>query len=312
MFNSIKFKPDKNYQIMNYIKSTLTLTLAILILSGCDTKTKEENTALKAEIMALQEENDMLAIGTFEMALDIDGYRSMLAEIDQSLAAIDAKNNKVKELTGNIAEDAYVEEDILLHVEHIHSIMANSKHKIAKMNENLEDLRQQEGVDEEVILELEIALYEAANEIMARDAVIEIMNEQLIVEEIDLSVLAEAYGEQTALTLALYDILNTAFFYIGTKQELIDAGIMEKEGGFLGLGRVKTLAANADDELFIQIAIDATDGIELVCKEAILITSHPEGSYEFSGEDDITDLLILDKAAFWDKSDFLVVEIVKE
>ena len=126
---------------MNYIKSTLTLILAILILSRCDTKTKEENTALKAEIMALQEENDMLAVGTLEMALDIDGYRSMLAEIDQSVAAVDAKNNKVKELTGNIAEDAYVEEDILLHVEHIHSTMANSKHKIAKLNENLEDLR---------------------------------------------------------------------------------------------------------------------------------------------------------------------------
>ena len=144
------------------------------------------------------EENSSLAAGTLEMASDINGYRSTLAEIDQSIAAIDVKDSTIKALTANIADDAEVATDILLHVEHIHGIMTNSKHKVAKLSRNLEELRKQENIDEEVILELELAIDEAANEIMARDAVIEIMNQELTENEIDLSVLAAAYNEQNS------------------------------------------------------------------------------------------------------------------
>jgi len=257
------------------------------------------------------EENSSLAAGTLEMASDINGYRSTLAEIDQSIAAIDVKDSTIKALTANIADDAEVAADILLHVEHIHGIMTNSKHKVAKLSRNLKELRKQENIDEEVILELELAIDEAANEIMARDAVIEIMNQELTENEIDLSVLAAAYNEQTSLTQALYTILNTAYFYAGSRQELIDMGIITEEGGILGLGKIKTLAATADDNFFLQLPIDGTDTIQLICKKAAVLTSHPGNSYTIQNLDTIH-LIIKDEVAFWDKSDFLVVEVVRD
>jgi hypothetical protein len=106
--------------------------------------------------------------------------------------------------------------------------------------------------------------------------------------------------------------LNTAYVVSGTKKELHQYGIIDKEGGFLGLGRVKSLAAEADDGLFLPISIDGTESIELQCKKAKLLTTHPEASYKLTGDKTIEDLIILDKAAFWDKSDFLIIEIVKE
>lgn len=258
------------------------------------------------------EENSSLAAGTLEMASDINGYRSTLAEIDQSIAAIDVKDSTIKALTANIADDAEVAADILLHVEHLHGIMTNSKHKVAKLSRNLEELRKQENIDEEVILELELAIDEAANEIMARDAVIEIMNQELTENEIDLSVLAAAYNEQNSLTQALYTILNTAYFYAGSKQDLKDMGIVNEEGGILGLGKIKTLAATADDNFFLQIPIDGTDTIELICKKASVLTSHPGNSYTIQNLDTVQNLIIKDEVAFWDKSDFLVIELVRD
>jgi len=297
---------------MKYLKVIFSIVCGLLILTACTTNTQEENATLKAEIATLLEENSRLASGTLEMASDVNGYRSALAQIDQSIAAFDAMDSTVKALTANITNDVEVAEEILLHVQHIHGIMTNAKAKVAKLSRNLEELRKQENIDDEVILELELAIDVAAKEIMARDAVIEIMNQELIENEVDLSVLAAAYSEEISLTQALYTILNTAYFYSGSKQDLIDTGIVTEEGGILGLGKIKTLAATAEDKIFLQIPIDGTDTIKLICKKASLLTSHPRRSYSILDSDTIQNLIIKDKDAFWDKSDFLVVEVVRD
>jgi len=291
------------------MKNLSTLILLTLLLAGCNSQAKRENAELKAELAALAEENAALAAGDTKLEIEVETFRAMLNEIDENIALIDNKNQTVTGLTEGSTGD--VEEDILLHLEHIHGTMANTKQKVSHLQQNLDNLYQDKEIDEEVILELEYALDEAAGEIMVRDETIDDLNDAVVEEGIEIDVLAEAYNEQAAMSEVLYGILNTAYVAIGTKQELTEYGIIEKEGGFIGMGRVKSLAADADDEWFLPVAIDETDEIDLLCKKVKLLTTHSESSYELEGDKTIESLVILDPAAFWDKSDFLVIEIIK-
>ena len=290
------------------MKRMIHIFLVAIVAVGCSTK--NENTELKALLAALAEENAMLAQGNVDLEISVVGYQALLVEIDENLAAIDDKHTTVSEQVAG--SGIALEEDIQLHLEHIHGNLENSKYKVAQMQEELYELYNQEQIDEAVILELEMELDDAAEEIFIRDAAIVELHETVVEEDIEIAVLVEAYNEQEVISEVLYSALNTAYFIAGTNKELTDYGIIDAEGGFLGMGRVKSLAADADVDFFVPIPMDITDEIDLLCKKAKLLTNHPESSYSLSGDKEIEILEILDKAAFWDKSDFLIIEIVKE
>jgi hypothetical protein len=290
------------------MKRMIHIFLIAIVAVGCSTK--NENAELKTLLADLAEENAMLAQGNVDLEISVEVYQALLVEIDENLAAIDDKHTTVSEqIAGN---GISLEEDIQLHLEHIHGNLENSKYKVAQMQEELYKLYELEQIDEAVILELEMELDDAAEEIFIRDAAIVELHETVVEEDIEIAVLVEAYNKQEVISEVLYAALNTAYFIAGTKKELKDYGIIDAEGGFLGMGRVKSLAADADVDFFVPIPMDITDEIDLLCKKAKLLTNHPESSYSLSGDKEIEILEILDKAAFWDKSDFLIIEIIKE
>ena len=296
---------------MKFLLKGTTFIILLLLVFGCNTKVNEENEALKAELAALAEENLALGAGNFDLIMDIAGYQATLLEIDGNLAKIDAKKGKVNELKGS--PDS-VEEDILLHLDHIHKSMTNSKHKIAGLNESLDDLYLNDEIEEEEIYELEMALDEATEEILVRDAAIDGLNNEVIAEGIDIAILSDAYDDQVAMSTVLYAALNTAYFIIGTEKELKEFGVYDKEDQKGVIRKIKKVNADASNSLFTAIPIDETDGVIFQAKKAFVATPHPEGSYEFKVEkkEDIGGLAILDKAAFWDKTDYLIIVVEKQ
>jgi hypothetical protein len=290
------------------MRNLLILILLTTLAFGCNTKTKKENKALKAELETMVAENAIFAAESFDMAIKVDEYQSMLQEIDKNIAAIDVKNNKVKTLTSG--NEKAVEDDILLHVEHVHKTMENTKHKIKYLQENLDELYLNAAIDEGTILQLESQLDYAADEILNRDIAIDDLNDEIIDQGYDMAALTDAYNQQAALSDAIYSMVNTAYIFVGTKKDLETHGLVNISGSYIGTGKVKRLAAE-NETLFTAIPIDATDMIELSCKKAKLLSAHPKSSYNLEGDDMIENLVILDKGAFWNKSDFLVIKIVK-
>lgn len=286
--------------------------VALGMLIACNNQAKKENEALKAEIAMLAEENAVLAEGAFEMAGSIEAYHEALREIDAQIAAIDDKKELVKQKSPEFKTDADVEEDILLHIEHLHHMMENSKHKITQLNGQVGELRKADSVDHERIHMLEEELRDMAGLVVARDTEIAALHDMLVAEGFAIITLADAYNEQLAYSEVLLDILNTGFFVAGTKKELKELGILDMEGGFLGIGRVKTLNANAPVEFLIPIDIRDADILELTGKKAELITTHPLDSYEFTFDKDkeLVFLGIANKLKFWQETNYLVVEIM--
>lgn len=105
------------------------------------------------------------------------------------------------------------------------------------------------------------------------------------------------------------DDLNAAYYAYGTFDELEEKKIVTKEGGFLGLGKTESLIDNVNLDYFTKLDIRKQKSFLIYAKEAELLSKHPEGSYEFRGEEKVDSLVITDPAAFWKASKLMVVLI---
>ena len=102
-----------------------------------------------------------------------------------------------------------------------------------------------------------------------------------------------------------------ARFDVMRGKQLKAKGLLTKEGGFIGLGKTKTMAASFPDSSFKQIDITVMKSIPVNSKNAKLISEHPANSYKFirDANKKIESIEITDPAQFWKISKYAVVEI---
>ena len=96
--------------------------------------------------------------------------------------------------------------------------------------------------------------------------------------------------------------LNTAWYVYGTAKELKAQNIL-RSGDVLS-------STDFNRNYFTEIDVRVDRVFPLYCKHAQLLTTHPEGSYEFTkGNDKQLTLNILDFEAFWSVSRYMVVQV---
>jgi hypothetical protein len=108
--------------------------------------------------------------------------------------------------------------------------------------------------------------------------------------------------------------MNKAFVVSGTFRDLKEKGLLEREGGILGLGAKESLQENSIKEnLFTEVDITETLTIPVNSKSAKLVTDHPADSYELikDASDMVAYIEIKDPANFWKISRYAVVEVNK-
>ncbi|MCB0805756.1 MAG: hypothetical protein KDC05_08140 [Bacteroidales bacterium] len=296
---------------MKTIAKMLFVAAIFAVAYSCSNETKKQNEALKAEVDALARENAELANGNMDMEHSIQNYQAVLKDIDAQLASIDEKQNLIKSKSNEFKDDAAVQEEIQIHMQHLHHQMENSKHKIAHLNNNMNKLRKENAHQAEELHKMDRYINDLANLIVRKDSEIVMLQDAVMVQGIALGGLAEAYANQAVYNEVLLDIINTGFYVAGTKKELKDMGIIEMEGGFIGIGRVKTLNANAPVEFLTPVDIRNTDRLEFAGKNAELITPHATESFEFAFDDDTetVSLGISNKLKFWQETNYLVVQL---
>lgn len=103
--------------------------------------------------------------------------------------------------------------------------------------------------------------------------------------------------------------LNTAYYAFGTKKELVEKNVIDKEGGFIGLGRTLALKKSFNRDYFQKIDIREFKQLTLNAKKARVVTNHPADSYHFTGTKTIEALVIDKPEEFWKASKYLVVVI---
>lgn len=125
------------------------------------------------------------------------------------------------------------------------------------------------------------------------------------------SELFDKYNAQKVAINQLNSSLNEISYVIGTKSELLENGVLTKEGGIIGIGKARKLSSELNVDYFTKSTKTKFKSLILGFKSIKIITSHPKSSYKLiEGEKErIDSLIILDKPSFWKNSKYLVIEV---
>ena len=285
-------------------KTVMVLSLAVVatVFTSC----------YKSERDALLKANDSLISVIDAKDTEMDSLYATLNQIEENLAAINASYNSVQQLRQNNQEgQANVKSQIKGHLTSIESLMAANKQKIA----NLQAQLAKKGKENSQLAET-VKLYEqriAEQETRISELLTELENSKAMIQKLnqDVSELTASNQEKEQYINLQTAEANRAYYVVGTYKDLRDAGIVNKEGGFIGIGRRQGTLNDMALERFTEIDRTKVTTITVNMRKAKVVSKHPENSYELVMDENdnrtVAYLRILNPAKFWEQTRYLVV-----
>lgn len=282
------------------MKKIIYLAIIIMPFVSCVSKKKADG---------LQAQKDSLNVVVSTKDSLINDVFASLSAIAQNLNQIKSRENIITSSinSGELTKEPTVQinEDI----QAINQLLQNNRETIARLERNAASLRRENvkiGPLEKLIAELHTQVAEKDGEIQELKGELSRMN--IEVDELNTAV-TDLTEEKTQLQGAIKtqgDLLSTAYYIIGSQKELLSGEIIYKSGF---IGRTLKINENRSLDSFTQIDTRTFDELLIGRKNVQLISSHPDGSYEFVMDDDgrFMSLVITDKAKFWEYSKVLVI-----
>ncbi len=243
---------------------------------------------------------------------EIDDLFQMLNEIESNLSMINSKYSSVQEMRRNNTEGTYNhKKEIADQMSSIESIMADNKAKIAQLNSRVSSLNKKNSDLQAYITKLEER--SAAQEQQIAELLTELENNKVVIKGLNKNVseLTASNQQKDEYIAQQMADANRAWFIVGSYSDLKDAGIVNKTGGFIGIGRRQGTMADMPTELFTEIDRTKVTTITINMKKAQVISKHPDNSYELVADEDESGvtayLRILNPTLFWKYTDYLVV-----
>jgi hypothetical protein len=243
----------------------------------------------------------------------IGEWVTTFGDVEKNIAIIKEKEHIISTNSSNVELSKDKRQQIVEDIKYINTLIEQNKHKIASLNAQLSKSGGTIKVLQNTISELEASVKQSESDISDLKATLltkKFEIDQLNTKNSDLqSTLVQKDEKINTQT----NEMNKAFFACGTYKQLKVKGLLTKEGGFIGLGKTKTLAGSFPDSSFVQIDITVTKSIPVNSKSAKLISEHPANSYQFIRDKDkkIVSIEITDPVQFWKISKYAVVEITK-
>lgn len=293
-------------------KYLFLFALAPLIIS-CN---QDKLDALEQENADLKNKSTEYKAGWDAAVNEISSYMSMMNEIDNTL--IDIKKTEGLIDASMHAEGRSKEQqrdDILANIATLNDLIQKNKSLVNELdkkyrgtNLKIKELDQKIALLNKQLAQKEADLASLKSELESAKFQITNLNTELASVTSAKQLLEEQNTEQAKVISDQTDELNTAYYISGSYKELKILGIVDKEGGFIGIGANKELVNNFDASAFTKVDIRNFKELPIFSKSAKVITTHPTDSYTLvEGEKEVEQLVIENPNEFWKSSKFLVV-----
>ncbi|MEI6062340.1 MAG: hypothetical protein WCR72_16680 [Bacteroidota bacterium] len=294
----------------------LMLIPAMLMTMSCN-KMKEENARLKAK------NDSLLALG-FQKDTTVMEFVKAFNEIQSNLDSIKLKENIISQNTkGGTEVQTSAREQITGDINAIYQMLQKNRDMVVSLKAKLKKSESGLAGANIKIAELEKMIDNLTKSIETKDAEIAELKDQLGKMNIKVQDLGNQVtnlntnvenlsAENKAKQQAIEEktaALNTAYYVVGTTKELKEKKIIDKSGGFIGIGRAKNVSKDFDKTYFTKVDITTLNEIPINKKSAKLLSNHPTSSYklEGNGKKSVDKLVILNYSDFWSQSKFLVI-----
>ena len=283
------------------MKNVLIALCASFLLIGCEN--------YKDELEQANREKDSLLTLAIQKETAIDSFITSFTEIEANLDNITQKQNFISSQTQNTNEFSRdAKQRINESIQAINDLMEKNK-------EELESLRKRMKGSNARMASLEKMVASLNEQIIQKDAELAALNENLLALNKNIDSLHVFIDTITADNRVKSDLisdqtsrLHTAYYVVGTYKELRDKNVLNKEGGFLGLGKEQKLKSDFNNEAFTKVDFTQTATIPVNTKSAKILTNHPSESYKIDGDKKmVKSLMITDAEKFWKVSKYLVI-----
>lgn len=283
------------------MKKTILIAITTVAIASCNNELKQEIETLKSEKAELEQR-------VREQDSAVDNFTNAMLEIQENLNIIREKEGRLRVAESTTGERFVSMKDAVIQdIQDINSIIEESKAKISRLNQQLSSSKSKNNQLSKLVESLQKQIEEREATIVQLTSAIEERDETIR----QLSRKVQVITEESERTISAKETeINKCYYIVDTRRNLRDKGIIDSQGGFLGIGRVKTISSSADQSLFTIGDIRNLNRIDLDTKSARIISEHPQGSYGIEREGKkVTGIVINDPKAFWSLTRVLVVMV---
>jgi TolA-binding protein len=238
----------------------------------------------------------------------INDLLSTFNEIERNLDSVTARQGLVSMRVGNTDLKKNHREEISADIRAINHIIEQNQLQIAELNGKL-------SASNTKITEFEKMINRLNHQIMLKNIESQALNErlnslslQVIQLQSSLDNMTASYHLQAETIATQTATMHTAYYVVGTSEELSERSVIDKSGGLLGIGKTSRLNPNFNNTHFIRIDYTVNNLIPINGKGAEIVTSHPRSSYFFDKEGSTFKALrITHPEQFWSASKYLVI-----
>jgi len=292
-------------------KTFLLASVAAVIIGAASCTDKVKEAQLQSSIDSLQTE-------IRQRDTQVTEYFTLVSDIESNIKEIKERENMI---SINTEKDQPGSEDskkqILNDLKTINALMLENKTNLAALDKKLQNSYYQTGKFKKMATELEARVTAQATEIETLNTQLNELvakNETLNTKVDSLFTInttkSEVLAENDATIQDMDTQMHTAYYTSGTSEELIAKHIINKEGGFIGIGKVDLLNPQINKSDLTSADIRDLSSIPINSKKLELVTNHPADSYEIvlnEEEKQVDKLVILDPDKFWESSKLLVM-----
>jgi chromosome segregation ATPase len=276
-------------------------------LAGCSGSSQREK--------QLQAENDSLVIVATQAKAEMDELLGIINDVEAGFAQIrNAENFLTVTAQGNGEITQTTRERIQSDMQMVTEALKNNREQLDKLQKLYDASKSQSAAMKKTIAglkeELETktkTILTLQDELAKKDAKIGELTQSVTELAGTVDALSATADQQASEIKAQDKELNTGWYVFGYKNELKDEGILTGGGLFK---ESKLMEGNFNKDYFTKVDIRTLKEIPLKAKKAKMLSSMPEGSYEFKKDGDgYLTLVITDYKTFWSVSKYLVVQV---
>lgn len=288
------------------MKKLLVFVISIVLFSSCHNYKKDaQNLTLVRD--SLKTEAAIKDSAIVDFLSDFNEIQANLDSIKKVEKLVTVQSEK-RELNKNQKQQILEDIDLLNEMlqknkqlaANLQKKLNNSNYKIGQLQETIKQLQQMADNLQKQMQEKDAEILALNNKVSKLNININVLNKQI-------SEIESASAQKSDVIVSQENMLNTAFYAYGSSKELKENGVIEKSGGFLGIGRTVVIPKNFNKDYFTKVDVRNFGYLPLMVKKAKVISVHPADSYHISGNKSADTLFIDNSEQFWKASKYLVI-----
>jgi uncharacterized coiled-coil protein SlyX len=279
------------------MKAPGSVFIAMFALAACN------NTQDVQKMKDLVNKDSSLLVQSNHKDSLITSYLSDLSQIQDNLDRIKAREKILTSKSGEL------QPSVIDQIKQLDEWIVSNDKKMNRLQARLKEMNTKNDNLESIVAHLTREIAEKDEEIATLQTKLSKANDSLRILTASFNDSIVVIRKQRAQVSDMKTEMNTVYYTFGTVKQLQDKGVVDKEGGFIGMGRVAELNQGMDNTMFVKTDLTKLKGINLPGTFRRLLTVHPDKAYVLMSNGKTDSIAITIPSVFWSESKYLVVAL---